>query len=372
MSRILILGGTGMTGKLLSSYLMEHSAAAITLAGRNINKAQAYAADLNQKFPGQRVSAAFADASQADSLRTAFQDHNLVLIAAPTTAWAEDVIEAALAVRVDYLDVQLSRLKIDLLRARAGEIEAAGLTFITEAGYHPGLPSAMVRYAALQLDILETAITAGYLNMGKNLPYTEAVSELVDAFKQYNGQIFKDGQWTGEKSFTTREFDFGTDIGKKRCSPMFFDELRDLPGMFPDLHETGFYISELHWMTDYVIMPVVWMCLKVAPNAVGPTGKLLWWGMGTFHKPPYRVDIQVQVTGLKDGQPAKFQASVSHPDGYVLTAVPVVATLLQYLDGTARKPGLWMMGHLVEPERLMTDMQRLGAKVVSSISTFQA
>jgi saccharopine dehydrogenase (NAD+, L-lysine-forming) len=41
----------------------------------------------------------------------------------------------------------------------------------------------------------------------------------------------------------------------------------------------------------------------------------------------------------------------------------VVAALLQYLDGSARKPGLWMIGHLVEPVRLLKDMENMGVQV---------
>lgn len=40
--------------------------------------------------------------------------------------------------------------------------------------------------------------------------------------------------------------------------------------------------------------------------------------------------------------------------------------LLDVLRGTARparKPGLWMMGHLAEPVRLMQDMNAMGAKI---------
>lgn len=290
-----------------------------------------------------RAAAVYADAADAESLRTAFRDQTLVVVAAPTTAYAEIVVHAALETGVDYLDVQLGAKKFALLQSLAGEIERAGRCFITEAGFHPGLPAALVRYAAAHLDTIESADTAGYLNMGKDLPYTEAVDELIESFKGYQAQVYKNSQWTKASSFEMRKIDFGSDIGRKRCFSMFFEELRSLPKIYPSLKEVGFYISETHWMTDLVIMPITWIWLKIMPHAVRPIGKFLWWGMGTFHKPPYRVELQVQASGLNDGQPARVQASVSHPDGYELTAIPVVATLLQYLVGSARKPGLWMM-----------------------------
>lgn len=60
---------------------------------------------------------------------------------------------------------------------------------------------------------VESAITAGYLNMGKDLPYTEAADELVEAFKEYKTQVFKDRHWTKTGTFTMRRIDFGSDIG---------------------------------------------------------------------------------------------------------------------------------------------------------------
>jgi saccharopine dehydrogenase (NAD+, L-lysine-forming) len=82
-------------------------------------------------------------------------------------------------------------------------------------------------------------------------------------------------------------------------------------------------------------------------------------------RPPYQVMIAVEAKGLKNGAPAKVHARVGHPDGYELTAIPVVAYLKQYLDGSARKPGLHMMGQLAEPNRLFEDMERMGANIAT-------
>jgi saccharopine dehydrogenase (NAD+, L-lysine-forming) len=363
MSRILILGGTGYTGKPVARLLLEHSEAILTLATRHLDKAQALADELNQHYPGSRVSAVYADAADVSSLQAAFRGQDLVIVASPTTAQAEVVVRTALESGADYLDVQLGAGKFALLQSLAGEIERSGRCFITEAGFHPGLPAALVRYAAAFMDTLESATTIGYLNLGKSLPYTEAVSELIDLFKDYQAQVYKDGQWTKSGAFELRTLDLGGDIGRKLCYSMFFEELRPLPGIYPGLRNVGFFISESHWMTDWVIMPITWIWLKIMPKAVGPIGRLLWWGMGTFHKPPYRIELQVQATGVKEGKPVEVQASVAHADGYELTAIPVVAALLQYLDGSARKPGLWMMGHLAEPVRLMKDMEKMGAQI---------
>lgn len=369
MSKILILGGTGYTGRLIAQHLLEHSKADITIATRHLDRAQAFADKLNRQYPDNRVKTIYADASQPDSLCLAFADHMMIVVAAPTTMYAENVIRTSMEMGLDYLDVQLGTQKFALLQSLANEIEQSGLCFITEAGFHPGLPSALVRYAATYLDSIESAFTLCYLNIGKGLPYSEAVDEVVENFREYNGRVFKNGQWTKSGSYEIRTLDFGGDIGRKRCYSMYLEELYPLPHMFPSLRETGFYISEMHWILDWVVMPITWGWLKIAPKAVRPIGKFLWWGMRTFHKPPYRVELQVQAAGLKDGRPVTVRSSVTHPDGYELTAIPVVATLLQYLDGFARKPGLWMMGHLVDPLRLIKDMEKMGVTCTTRIQT---
>jgi saccharopine dehydrogenase-like NADP-dependent oxidoreductase len=368
MTNILILGGYGYTGRLLARYLLQESQVSLILAGRNQEKAQVLADELNAEYKGKRVQATFADAADTASLKAALRGVDLILVASPTTHYTAQVARAALEAGADYLDVQISAQKIITLRAIAGEIEAAGRCFITEAGFHPGLPAAMIRYAAAQLDRLESAVTAGYLNMGRSMPYNEAVDELVETFKEYQAQVFKDGSWTKPSSFEMRKFDFGSPIGLKNCYSMFFEELHALPEMYPSLQRVGFYISESHWLVDYVIYPLAMLGLKVLPaRAMRSLGKFIWWGMRTLPRPPYLVALGMEANGQRNGKPAEVRAILSHPDGYILTAVPVVALLLQYLDGSARHPGLWMMGHLAEPVRLFKDMERMGVKVETTI-----
>jgi len=170
MATYLILGGYGATGKLLAKHLLAETQDKIIVAGRHLDKAQV----LVDNFKSGRVTAVRVDAADAESLRAALQGVDLLLVAAPTTHHIETVVRAALDARVDYLDVQFSSQKIAVLNKYADEIRSKNLCFVTEAGYHPGLPSAMVRYAAAQMDSIESALTAGYLSVG-NLPYTEAV-----------------------------------------------------------------------------------------------------------------------------------------------------------------------------------------------------
>jgi len=359
---ILILGGYGYTGKLLAKHLLARTNHTVILAGRNMEKATAYAKELNN----ERVSVRRVDASDVNSLREGLKGVDFLLVAAPTTHQADLVIQAALAAGVDYLDVQFSDVKLAALQACEHEIKKRNLCFVTEAGYHPGLPSAMVRFAAGKLDVIESALTAGYLNIGE-IPYTEAVDELMEGFIHYQAQVFKNGVWTKPGTWDMHKFDFGAEIGKRDCYSMFFEEMRALPEMYPALKNTGFYISGSNWIADLLITPIVMVGLKLFPKqGIRPLGKLMWWAMGKS-KPPYRVVLKVEAKGQLNGKQAQVQARCEHEDGYELTAIPVVALLMQYEN--IRKPGLHMMGHLAEPNQLFHDMENMGAKIATSVES---
>lgn len=346
---------------MLARHLLAQTGVRIILAGRDIRKAEALAAALND----ERVTARQADATDSLSLKYALQGADLCLVAAPTAHEAGTVIRACLEARADYLDVQFSRRKLEVLQCAETDIRRAGLCFVTEAGYHPGLPAAMVRYAASWMDSIRGAITAGYLNIGSGMPFTEAVDELMEAFIDYDARVFKAGKWTSPKKWSMVDFDFGDGIGKRTCYSMFFEELRRLPELFPLLQNTGFYISGSNWIADLLVTPIVFLGLMLAPKrGLRPLGKLMWWGMKQS-RPPYEVRIAVEAQGVKGGLPVTVRASVSHPDGYELTAIPVAAFLKQYLDGSARRPGLHMMGHLADPVRLFADMEAMGARIKS-------
>ena len=363
MTTILILGGYGATGQPLTRHLLKCTDAKIIIAGRSLDKAKAFADSLNDP----RVTFVRVDAADESSLYASLRGVTLCLVAAPTTAHTGQVARACLDAGADYLDIQFASSKLTALRALEPEIQKAGRCFVTEAGYHPGLPSALVRYAASHMDLLESAPVAGYLNIG-NVPYTEAVDELVEAFKNYDARVFKNGAWTKRGSYEMRKFNFGAHIGQKFCYSMFFEELDGLPAMFPSLKETGFYLASVNLLVDTLLTPLVMLGLKLFPKrAARPLGKLVWWEMTALTKPPYCVVLSVEAKGRKNGSPREVRARIEHADGYELTAIPVVAFVEQYLDGSARKPGLWMMGHIVEPVRLMKDMEAMGANIETEI-----
>lgn len=369
--KIIILGGYGNTGKPLARLLLQESETYLVLAGRNLEKAEQLAEELNHTFPGNRVTAARVDASDPDNMKRSFEGGNLVVVASSTTQYARQVANAALQAGIDYLDLQYSPQKIAILRSMEAEIQQTGRCFITDGGFHPGLPAVLVRYAAQSFDILESAMVGSVIKEDwANLQVGDsAIDELLGLINDYEMLVYKAGMWKKVSPLSTTDYirmDFGEVFGKQYCAPMMLEEMRKLPEMYPTLIDTGFYVGSFNWFVDWIIMPIAMVAMKLSPGAaLKPMGRWLYWGLKEFSKPPYGTLLRVEASGKKDGKTKHVEVTISHNDGYLFTAIPVAACLLQYLDGSICRPGLWLQAHCVAPNRFMLDMQRMGIKMHS-------
>lgn len=360
---IFILGGSGNTGEKIAQLLLDYSDVRIVLGARNEEKLSQSAEKLNETA---RINWVSVDASDAHSLSSAFSGMDMVVSAGSTAQFTENVVMACIEVGCDYLDVHYSTSKVRMLKSMMADMENSGNCFISEAGFHPGLLAALVRYADAQMDILESAITAGVINGDwSDVTMTEATkTEFIKELNDYEMRFLKNGVWKVPGFWSMKDFptiDFRKPAGEKMCVPMFFEELRDLPKRIPSLKNTGFYIAGFGWFADYIVMPIVLFMMKLFPNLMAkPMGNLFAWGWKVSSKPPYYTMLKVEAQGKKNDKDTSFEMTLSHEDGYDFTAIPVMACLLQYLDGSIQKPGLHWMGQLVEPVRLIADMEKMG------------
>jgi len=222
---LLILGGYGNTGRAVSELLLKETDVQLIIAGRNKNKAKAFASSLNEKFKAIRVFGMQADAADPLYLKKAFEKADCVVVTSSSSDYTEIVVQEVLEAGIDYLDVQYSGFKIDVLKSFNKAIEDSGRCFITDGGFHPGIPAALVRYAAAQFDDIKKATTGCVLRLNWNdiTVADDTIREMVREIRTNRSVVYVDGDWvTGIKYM--KQFNFGKEYGEFKCYPMFLDE----------------------------------------------------------------------------------------------------------------------------------------------------
>lgn len=364
MRDFLILGGYGNAGRAISHLLLTHTSASLIIAGRCLRKAHRFADELNARYGAGRVSATFADASAiAPADLSELRHVRMIVVASATIAYARNVATAALDAGIDYFDLQLSSpRKWAVLRSLAPRIEAEGRCFVTDGGYHPGLPAALVRWAASRITALESATVATVMRVPwKQYEFSNAsLTEFAEEFRGYRPTWFEDGRWvTGWNG--GRTFDFGEPFGSVVCQPMGLEEMRALPEEIPGLREAGFFVSGFDRITDNVVIPLILLGLRAVPHTGGALGRLFLWSVRRREKAPYGIATILTASGA--GGSPQVRLCVTHEDAYFYTAAPAVAALKQYLEGSLRRPGLHSQACIVDPERFVHDLGALGLKI---------
>lgn len=365
----LIIGGYGNVGQILTHLLLQETNIKLVLGGRNPEKAKNIADKFNEIFDGNRVKGTYIDASDKKNLLKVFKNIDFVFVASSTAEYTKNIVETALEVGCDYMDIHFGAKVYETLKEFREKIEKANRCFITGGGFHPGLPAAVIHYAKQYFDTLDKAIITGLMNVDfKNYEMSKATEiEFLEEILDFKPFLYKNGSWEKINIMSTKDFitmDFKDLFGKKQCTPMFFEELREIPNKYPTIKEVGFYIAGFNWFVDYVVFPFIFISVKLFPKAlIKPMSKIMVWGLKNFSKEPYGLIMKLEAEGKKDGKEKNVEIELSHSDGSYFTAIPVVACLRQYLDGSINKTGLWLQANVVEPNRFFEDIQRMGIEI---------
>ena len=371
---ILLLGGYGNTGRLIARLLLEQTSEDILLAGRRLESAVEAVQQLRSTFPAERIRAMHADAADAAGLRTALSGASMIVVASSTSEHSDTVARAAIEAGVDYIDIAVSWSKIETLKRLRNQIVAAGRCFVTDAGFHPGIPAALVRYAARKFTHIEKATVKSVIKLDwSEYQFSESTRrEIAEEFRQYQTLHFRDGAWVKAGFSNYLETDFGDPFGKQYELPMFLEELRSLPDEIPTLRDTGFYVGGFNWFSDNIVIPLGFGAVSLFHDkALHAVGRVLEWSLKKFSRPPYGTVLLLEASGTLAGQPHQLRLTVSHEDAYYLTAASVVACVIQLKNSGIRTVGLHCEGNLVNPELLLQQLQQMGVTLQQSAPIVQ-
>lgn len=371
-TKIAILGGYGNTGAKVAAHLARLGGFDVSVLGRDASRAMAQAARI-KGTTGAMVSGVRADAADPASLRAALADVDLVLSATSDTEHAAVVARTALELGCDYADTHLSSpRKWVALRALAGPISDRGLCFISDGGAHPGLPATMVRAVGSDLTLEAAAVFGSFnidwagLNFGSNAP-----DDFVGELRDIDPSALVGGHW--QRSWQNqRRHDFGPPANGQTCIAMNLEEMRALPMLWPALRETGFFVGGFGRPIDLVVMPACLLALKFWPGQSNRIGRAFLGAMKRWAPKTRWAILDLEARGQRDNRSTQVSMRVAHEDAYELTALAVVATLVQYRQ-QPRRPGLWTQAEFVDPSACLEFLRAHGVQVgVQSSDGLQA
>jgi hypothetical protein len=297
---ILILGGYGSTGLAIARLLLRDSDHNIGLAGREQVRADWEAKALNWEHSCDRVQGVQVNLGFKKQLTGIMEGYDLVIDNIGETAFKGQAARAALDSGIAYLGLISDKDKLLALKGMDIEIQAEELTFITGADIFPGVSFLMARYLSGFFDVLDTATIDG-------LPGEETYS-----YRSGVGLV----STPGNSSFASSN---GWDLRGT------FDRILRILGTLRlgRLHEGNDSVPERRQVST----------------------------------------VRTTATGTMDGHRERLRLTLEHKDTYRATAMAILPCVLGLLDGSIKKPGVHMMGHVLDPEQYMEDMWSMGMTV---------
>lgn len=149
--KVLLLGGTGYVGRPTARFLTASGAVgALTIAARDLPRAQAFAATL-----GPKASAVQMDATDRTALEALMAGYDLVVnVSGGAARLIPAVLRAAIAARVPYCDTTGGDAAEEIL-ALDGAARAAGVLALTGVGVTPGTTNLLACHLAEGFDSVE-------------------------------------------------------------------------------------------------------------------------------------------------------------------------------------------------------------------------
>jgi len=313
--RILVLGGAGTIGSETTKDLVNTSHfSEIVLGDEAVERTKEFISKLGDK----RLSVVKVDANNVEELAKVMKDFDIMVSALPFR-FDYNVTKAAIKAKVNGIDVASTEDQFGL----DGEAKKAGITYVPGCGATPGTTNLMAKYGIQKLDHAEevqiafaafrcTAPAPGLLTT----TLWEFDPEVKERTYYKNGKFVRVGPLEG-----TKVVEFHEQIGKQEVCYIPHEEPKTLSKTFPELKkielrgcfppDTMELVKTLVKYNFYKGAPVEVNGKKVKP--IDFIFNFLLQNPRAKENPVWAYGLIVEVTGKKNGKPAKVTLKNSHP-----------------------------------------------------------
>lgn len=359
-NRVLIVGGRGRIGSSVAQDLVTHTDAEITITGRDPE------GSITPGLSPDRVQYQTLDLADTAAIRKAVSSSNLVVhCAGPFHYRDAGVLKTCIEEGVNYTDVSDSRSFTRRALNLRENAKDAGITAIINTGIFPGVSNSMVRRDVEQLDTAEN-IHLSYVVGGSG---GAGVTVMRTTFLglQTPFEVWEEGKWQAVKPYSDREtIEFPQPYGKTGVYWFDMPEAITLPETFPvksvvtkfgtspDLYNHLTWFVAKYW-------PASWL----KNNSVIEFLSYVSYGMTSVTNSFSGVGVAVrsQVTGLKNGKPAKVCSTAVHENAAAATGIGTGSIAQLLLEGKLAKPGVWSVEQALATDLFEQAMQDRHLKI---------
>lgn len=201
MTRILVVGATGVFGSRLVEGLAATTDLIIICAGRDRRRSEALAAEVRLRHPAARIETATIDVRTVTSADLLASGASIIVDASGPFQGAEPhLAKAAIAARIDYLDLADARDFVARFPALDGEAKASGVVAMTGVSSTPALSHAVL-----------DALTAGWrridwvevgISPGSRAPLGRSVVAAILGYVGRPVRVFAKGKWQSKPGWS--------------------------------------------------------------------------------------------------------------------------------------------------------------------------
>ncbi|MEM1135851.1 MAG: hypothetical protein AAGI07_08415, partial [Bacteroidota bacterium] len=248
----------------------------------------------------------------------------------------QNIAKVALATGTDMLDILIRSDVVDKLAKYKEILVKSNTTFITQAGFHPGLVSPIIRYAKAKFDRYETANVA--ISMGAVFEQPKAIREIMHKVIAGKSEVLEKGFWRKANYKDAIAVNFSSIMGVKKCFPI---QMKELYGLETELglQNAGVYVAGFSSFIDNYIFP-----LAVIGGFINKrlSEKFCSWLMFKSIKSdaiPY-LKFMLDAKGMKHGKEIAYHVEINANNSFDFTAKAVIACLKQYENNRVNTSGL--------------------------------
>ncbi len=387
--RILILGGAGAMAEIIERDLLESdSSIQLVLADRDIRQLRQRATLLHRRSRHARIQLVEMDITSPHLFQQLRKMKATVLINAAWYMLNTTIMDAAIRVKMHYIDLGGLYWKTREQLKRHGKAKAAGVTCILGMGETPGTMNVLAQYGGTFLDrVTRVDMRCGAVVVEKQKekqrrvswfpPY--AIQTMIDEVTGAPA-IFRNGKMRFPLPLDKRiEFRMPEPIGKSEGYHTIHSELATLPSYF---RKKGLKTMDFAYAYDQESLDVITALhkaqmtsktpIKVSGTSISPYQFLGLVDKQLIRRPNRELRdveaIRVELYGIRDGKKtrvtmdmiAQYHQRWKKSAGSVGTGVPASIIAQCIAKGWIDRSGVWAPEDVVEPLPFFKELSKHG------------